>query len=92
MSKISKIYFLAILASSIPTVHAVAEPAPCAECESSKPLTLREQIKADRAKYDRENVKTTTRPWDGMNLGQAKVEKKDAGPGALMPSARSGAN
>ena len=76
MSKMSSIYFLAILTSSILTAQAVAEPAPCTECENSKPLTIREQIKADRAKYDRENAKTIARPWDGMNLGQAKVEKK----------------
>jgi hypothetical protein len=48
---------------------AVADNPPCKECDpqaqdSSK--SHREQIKADRAKYDRENEKVIARPWDAM--------------------------
>jgi hypothetical protein len=46
---------------------AIADTPSCKECdpqgqESSQ--SHREQIKADRAKYDRENEKIIARPWD----------------------------
>ena len=37
---------------------------------------MRERIKVDRERYDRDNVKTTARPWDGLNLGRVLPDKK----------------
>ncbi len=48
---------------------AIADTLSCKDCdpqaqESAK--SHREQIKADRAKYDRENANVTARPWDAI--------------------------
>lgn len=69
---------LVTLIGSIVVDDASAEPAPCATCEAPKQQTMRERIKQDREKYDRENLKTTARPWDGLNLGRQPSEKKPA--------------
>jgi hypothetical protein len=50
----------------------------CKDCDpqgqdSSK--SHREQIKADRAKYDRENEKIIARPWDGIRDNKPLPEK-----------------
>jgi len=42
----------------------------CKGCDIQKEESPhREQIKADRAKYDRENEKITARPWDVIKDG-----------------------
>jgi hypothetical protein len=44
---------------------AAAEPADCKGCDPQKQESShRDQIKADRAKYDREDKEITARPWD----------------------------
>ena len=46
---------------------AVADTPACKECDpqgQESTNSHREQIKADRAKYDRENEKIIARPWD----------------------------
>lgn len=46
---------------------AVADTPACKECDpqgQESSSSHREQIKADRAKYDRENQKIIARPWD----------------------------
>jgi hypothetical protein len=46
---------------------------PCKDCSPDKELTVREQIKADRAR-DAERIakESAGRPWDGKDLGLAK--------------------
>jgi hypothetical protein len=42
----------------------------CKGCDTQKQESShREQIKADRAKYDRENEKIIARPWDVIKDG-----------------------
>jgi len=65
-----KLVFAACAATLWAAPALADDPVACAPCDPPKPLTMREQIKADRAKYDRENLKTIARPWDGMNLGR----------------------
>jgi hypothetical protein len=71
MTKISKPFIIAIFA-----VYATGLAAAETDCKGCDPQKLesshREQIKTDRAKYDRENEKVTARPWD--------VDKNDKPP------------
>ena len=54
-------------------VVAIAEPAACKDCNPETGLTIREQIKVDRAReVERIAKETTTRPWDGLDLGYVK--------------------
>jgi hypothetical protein len=56
---------------------AAAEPSGCKECDRQKEESShREQIKADRAKYDRENEKVTARPWDTSRDDKLLPDKK----------------
>jgi|SoimicMinimDraft_3_1059731.scaffolds.fasta_scaffold1163175_1 hypothetical protein len=63
MTKFSRLFIFAIFA--VIATGATAEETDCKGCD---PQTLtsshRDQIKADRAKYDRENERVTARPWD----------------------------
>jgi hypothetical protein len=59
-SKLFVVFILGVLSSS-----AGAEDNDCKGCDAQKQESShREQIKADRAKYDRENEKIIARPWD----------------------------
>jgi hypothetical protein len=52
---------------------AVAQPAPCKDCSADTGLTVREQIKADRAREaDRIAKESADRPWDGKDFGQVR--------------------
>ena len=63
MTNFSKLFIVAIL--GVFTTGAAAEDIGCKGCDPKKlEDSHREQIKADRAKYDRENEKVTARPWD----------------------------
>jgi hypothetical protein len=56
---------------------AAAEPSGCKECDRQKEESAhREQTKADRAKYDRENEKVTARPWDMSKDDKPLPDKK----------------
>jgi hypothetical protein len=45
----------------------------CKDCNAQTGLTIREQIKADRAReVDRVAKESADRPWDGKDFGQAK--------------------
>jgi hypothetical protein len=46
---------------------------PCKDCSPDKELTVREQIKADRAR-DAERIakESAGRPWDGRDFGQIR--------------------
>jgi hypothetical protein len=63
MTNLSKLFIVGIFA--VLANGAAAEETGCKGCDPQKQeSTHREQIKADRAKYDRENEKVTARPWD----------------------------
>ena len=63
MKNFSKLFIVTILA--VLATEATAEPVGCKGCDPQKEESShREQIKIDRAKYDRENEKVTARPWD----------------------------
>jgi hypothetical protein len=63
MPNLSKLFIVAIL--GVLATGATADTIACKGCDSQKQESShREQIKADRAKYDRENEKVTARPWD----------------------------
>ena len=52
---------------------AVAAPETCKDCEAITVLTVRERIKADRAREaDRVAKESTVRPWDGKDIGQVQ--------------------
>jgi hypothetical protein len=52
---------------------AAAAPEPCKDCDTVTGLTVREQIKVDRAREaDRIAKESTVRPWDGKDIGQVK--------------------
>lgn len=63
MTQISKLFIIATFA-----VYATGLAAAETDCKGCDPQKLesshREQIRTDRAKYDRENEKVTARPWD----------------------------
>jgi hypothetical protein len=45
----------------------------CKDCSTDTGLTIREQIKADRAREaERIARESTARPWDGKDFGQTK--------------------
>jgi hypothetical protein len=52
---------------------ALAASEPCKNCNATTEPTIREQIKAERARdADRVAKESTSRPWDGKDIGQAK--------------------
>jgi hypothetical protein len=52
---------------------AMAASAACSNCIPEGEITIREQIKADRARdLERTAKETTDRPWDGKDFGRAK--------------------
>jgi hypothetical protein len=63
MTHFSKLFIVAIL--GVLATGAAAETIGCKGCDAQKlESSHRDQIKADRAKYDRENEKVIARPWD----------------------------
>lgn len=63
MKNFSKLFIVVIL--GVLATGATAEPIGCKGCDPQKEESShRDQIKADRAKYDHENDKVTARPWD----------------------------
>jgi hypothetical protein len=74
MKNFSKLLIVAVL--GVLGTDASAEPIVCKGCDPPKQEeTHREQIKADRAKYDRENEKATARPWDVVKDDKLPPEK-----------------
>ena len=58
---------------------AVAASEPCKDCNPETGLSIREQIKADRAREaERIAKESTARPWDGRDFGPTK--RPDAAP------------
>jgi hypothetical protein len=63
MKILSRLY-LVILLEAFATAS-FADAVACKGCDNQKQeRSARDQIKADRAKYDRENDLITARPWD----------------------------
>jgi hypothetical protein len=68
MTKFSKLLIVAVLGVLSNSSHAAENG--CKGCDIQKEESPhREQIKADRAKYDRENERITARPWDAIKDG-----------------------
>jgi len=64
--------FLGLAAFAWVNLSAAAESASCKDCNPDTKLTVREQIKADRAReVDRLAKESADRPWD-KDFGQAK--------------------
>ena len=60
-----------VCASGIFPASAASEP--CKDCAAPPELSIREQIKAQRAiDADRVAKESSVRPWDGTDIGQAK--------------------
>jgi hypothetical protein len=56
---------------------AIAAPEECKDCSPETGLTIREQIKADRAREaDRIAKESADRPWDGKDYGRTKPASK----------------
>jgi hypothetical protein len=65
MTKISKLIVIAVFAMYAAGV--AAGETDCRACDPQKAdssSSHRDQLKTERAKYDRENEKVTARPWD----------------------------
>jgi hypothetical protein len=72
MTKFSKLLLVSIL-GVLSNGTGAAENS-CKGCDIKKEESAhREQIKADRAKYDRENERITARPWDVIKDGNPLV-------------------
>jgi hypothetical protein len=66
-------------AFSVFATLAVADNSSCKDCGSQgqdSSSSHREQLKADRAKYDRENDKIVARPWDVIKNDTSLPEPK----------------
>ncbi len=75
MTNFLKLFIVSILVMFASA--AVAEPSDCKDCDRQKEESAhREQIKAERAKYDRENEKVTARPWDGTRYDRSPRDKE----------------
>src|SRR5260370_37073581 len=65
--------FLGLAACAWVSFAAIAASEPCKDCGADTGLTIREQIKADRAReVERIAKESTDRPWDGKDFAQAK--------------------
>jgi hypothetical protein len=74
MTNFSKLFVVTVLGCL--AADATAEPIGCKACDPQKQENShREQIRADRAKYDRENEKVTARPWDAIKDDKPPPEK-----------------
>jgi hypothetical protein len=77
MKPFFKAFVVAVV--GVAATAAAADPPACKECDpqvqdSSK--SHREQIKAERDRYDRENEKVIARPWDVTKGDKLLPEKK----------------
>lgn len=69
--------FVVAFAGTI-TTAAAADPPACKDCDpqvQDGSKSHRDQLRADRAKYDRENEKIVTRPWDVIKGDKLMPEK-----------------
>jgi hypothetical protein len=68
-----------VAVAGVVATGATADPPACKDCDpqvQDGANSHREQIKADRAKYDRENEKIIARPWDLTKGDKLPPEKK----------------
>jgi hypothetical protein len=71
-----KLFVLAIcIALACTGSSAIADPVACKDCKTDSQLTIREQIKADRARdVERVAKESAERPWDVKDTGHPKRE------------------
>jgi hypothetical protein len=73
MAKAFMSLLMGLAACAWANFSAGAASASCKDCSADTGLTVREQIKADRAREaDRVAKESADRPWDGKDFGQAK--------------------
>jgi hypothetical protein len=73
MAKVITSVLLGLSACTLFNLAATAAPEPCKDCNPETGLTIREQIKADRAReVDRIAKESADRPWDGKDYGRTK--------------------
>jgi len=76
MTYISRFLVAAILA--VIASCAAAGTLPCTACDPTKQdSSHRDQIRAERAKYNRENEKIIARPWDVIKPDRPDLDKKN---------------
>ena len=74
MTNLAKLFITVVL--GIFAAHAVAKEIACEDCNQPKQESShREKIRLERAKYDRENEKATTRPWDVIKKDEPRPDK-----------------
>jgi hypothetical protein len=75
MKTFFRLFIVAIV--GVLATGAVADTPACKDCPQGQDSSSshREQIKADRAKYDRENEKIIARPWDVIKDDKPLPEK-----------------
>jgi hypothetical protein len=75
MTKMLALFLFGFAALLYVSPVAAAAPEPCKDCDTVTGISVREQIKADRAREaDRIAKESTVRPWDGKDFGQTKRE------------------
>ena len=73
MARVLTLLFVGFAASAAVNFTAIAAPEPCKDCTPAPELSIREQIKAERARdADRVAKESASRPWDGKDIGQVK--------------------
>ena len=88
MKNLSKLFIVAIV--GIFATGAVAGEIGCKGCDPQKQENShREQIKAERAKYDRENEKATARPWDATKEDKPQPDTSINDQPYALPAPRS---
>jgi hypothetical protein len=74
MKNFSRLFIVAIL--GVLATGVTAETSGCKGCDpKEQESSIRDKIRADRAKYDRENEKITARPWDLKKADSLRGEK-----------------
>jgi hypothetical protein len=64
---------LGLIACACVNFAAIAASELCKDCDAVTALTIREEIKATRARdVERMAKESTGRPWDGKDIGQGK--------------------
>jgi hypothetical protein len=73
MTRVLTLLLLAFVVWADANFAAFAASDPCKDCNAAPELTIREQIKADRAREaERVAKESSDRPWDGKDLGGVK--------------------
>ena len=75
MFKLSTLAIVGSITLACAGSSAIADPVACKDCKAGTQLTIREQIKADRARdVERVAKESADRPWDLKDPGSPKRE------------------